>query len=181
MKTFNVLSVAVLSCVLLVAGCSTTPKSESKRAALEASSEATLTQFRSMANGDHAKLVADAKAVAVFPSIAKGAAGIGGAYGRGVLYEGGVQVGYAEVTQGTIGFQLGGQAFSEVIVFHTDDAVKDFKAGHVEFDARATAVAADASAAADTAYPGVQVYIFEGKGLMYEAAIGGQKFDYEAK
>ena len=116
---------------------------------------------------------------AVFPEVAKGGAGIGGAYGKGVLYENGMVVGYCSVKQATIGAQLGGQTFSEMIFFENQRNVETFKAGDVEFSAEATAVAASKGAAAKADYAeGIAIFILGQQGLMAEAAIGGQKFNY---
>ncbi|MEI8195532.1 MAG: YSC84-related protein, partial [Phycisphaerae bacterium] len=119
---------------------------------------------------------------AVFPSIGKGAIGIGGAYGKGDLYQNGVVVGYCDMTQASIGFQLGGQAYTEILVFETPAAVERFKNGNFRFDAQATAVALKSGAGANAKFAnGVVVFAMDEAGLMYEAAVGGQKFSYQAR
>ncbi len=119
---------------------------------------------------------------AVFPSVGKGAAGIGGAYGKGVLYERGVVVGYCDLSQATIGVQLGGQSYTEIICFETSRAVETFKQGNFRFDAQATAVALKSGAGANAKYAnGVSVFTMDETGLMFEAAVGGQKFSYQPK
>ena len=116
----------------------------------------------------------------VFPSVGKGAIGIGGARGNGLVYEQGRLVGKSTLTQVTIGFQLGGQAFSEVIFFKDKTALDDFTRGNFEMGAQVSAVALTAGASADLAYNGgVAVVTATKGGLMYEASVGGQKFDYE--
>lgn len=118
---------------------------------------------------------------AVFPTVGKGAAGVGGAYGRGVLYEGGVMSGYCDLSQVTIGFQLGGQSYTEIITFENKDAVDRFKRGEFAFDAQASAVAVQSGAGANAKYnQGVAVFTMAETGLMYEASVGGQKFTYQA-
>ena len=77
---------------------------------------------------------------AVFPTIGKGGIGIGGAHGTGKVYAQGKPVGTSKMTQLTIGLQLGGQAYSQVIFFETEDHLKDFTSGNFEFSAQATAV-----------------------------------------
>lgn len=115
----------------------------------------------------------------VFPEIAKGGAIIGGAHGSGVVYDKGGMIGYAEMSQGSIGAQLGGQTFSEIIFFENMTALNHFKSGHTEFSGNASAVAADAGAAATADYKdGVAVFTKPRAGLMFEASIGGQQFDY---
>lgn len=126
------------------------------------------------------KAFADAYGYAVFPSVGKGGLGLGGAHGKGRVYEGGKLVGRSSLTQVTIGFQLGGQAYSEVVLFKTQAAFEDFKRGRLKLDAQATAVALDARAAADLAYRnGVAIVTIAKGGLMYEASIGGQKFSFK--
>jgi lipid-binding SYLF domain-containing protein len=123
---------------------------------------------------------AQAFGYAVFPSVGKGAIGIGGAHGKGLVYETGTLIGKTSLTAVTIGFQLGGQAFSEVIFFKDKAALDDFTRGDFEFEAGASAVALTAGASRDIAYSkGVAVMTATKGGLMYEAAIGGQKFSFE--
>jgi len=122
----------------------------------------------------------EAYGYAVFPSVGKGAIGIGGAHGKGLVYERGTLIGKSSLTAVTIGFQLGGQAFSEVIFFKDKAALDDFTRGNFEFEAGASAVALTAGASRDIAYnKGVAVMTATKGGLMYEAAIGGQKFSFE--
>lgn len=116
---------------------------------------------------------------ALFPEVAKGGAGIGGAHGDGVVYEQGQRIGYAELSQGSIGFQLGGQVYSEIIFFEDKPTLDKFKRGEFEFAAQASAVAASAGAGANADYSnGVAVFTTGERGLMLEASIGGQKFAY---
>lgn len=119
---------------------------------------------------------------AVFPSVGKGAVGVGGAYGKGVLYERGRAVGYCDLSQATIGVQLGGQSYTEIICFENSRAVETFKQGNFRFDAQATAVALKSGAGANAKFTnGVAVFTMDEAGLMFEAAIGGQKFTYQPK
>ena len=140
---------------------------------------------------------------AVFPTVGKGGIGIGGAYGKGQVYRGGKVTGTAKLFKGTIGFQLGGQAFKEIIFLEDKRAYDDFTSGEFEFDATASAVAITAGAQAKagtegatagssagsgtgkqarTNYrKGMAVFVHTTGGLMYEAAIGGQKFSFKAK
>ena len=137
---------------------------------------------------------------AVFPTIGKGGIGVGGAYGEGRAYLHGKYVGDTTMTQLTIGFQLGGQAYSQIVFFQDERAFREFSSGNFEFGAQASAVAitAGAQAAATTAgssagasggkrdattvgtwYKGMAVFTVAKGGLMYEASIGGQKFTYK--
>jgi len=139
---------------------------------------------------------------AVFPTIGKGGIGIGGAYGKGRVYKQGKYVGDASMTQLSLGLQLGGQAYSQIIFLQDRRAFDEFTSGNFEFGAEASAVAitAAASAEASTAgtsagasggrhdattvghwYKGMAVFTVAKGGLMYEASIGGQKFKYTPK
>jgi hypothetical protein len=140
---------------------------------------------------------------AVFPTIGKGGFVVGGAYGKGQVYHGGKVTGEASLVKVSVGFQAGGQAFSEMIFFEDKRAYDEFTSGEFAFDATASAVAitagvqakagtegatAGASAGpatgkqAQTSYhKGMAVFIHAKGGLMYEAAIGGQKFSFKAK
>jgi len=116
---------------------------------------------------------------AVFPTVGKGGVGIGGAYGKGVLYERGKPVGEARLTQVTLGLQLGGQAYSEVIFFENEATLKSFKRGQFAVAAQASAVAAAEGVAAHARYElGVAIFTIAKGGLMYEASVGGQKFSF---
>ena len=116
----------------------------------------------------------------VFPNVGKGGLGIGGAHGNGLVYKGGTVVGEAELKEITVGLQAGGQSFVEVIFFKDKTAFDDFTRGNFEFGAQVSAVALTAGASADLAYNGgVAVVTMTKGGLMYEASVGGQKFEYE--
>jgi len=140
---------------------------------------------------------------AVFPTIGKGAIGVGGAHGSGRVYVKDAYVGDTSMTQVTVGLQLGGEAYREIIFFEDQRAFDEFTSGHFEFGAAASAVAitAGASAKASTSggstagankgkgnaktaggyYKGMAVFSITKGGLMYEASIGGQKFSYKPK
>ena len=116
---------------------------------------------------------------AVFPSIGKGAIGIGGAAGKGVVYQGSNVTGGVNMTQLSVGFQFGGQAYSEVIFFEDADAYKRFVQNEFQFAAQASAVALKSGISADAKYAdGVAVFTMAKGGLMYEASVGGQRFKF---
>lgn len=126
--------------------------------------------------------IESAHGYAVFPSVGKGAVGIGGAYGEGLVYEKGVLIGSSTLSQITIGFQLGGQAYRELICFQNKGALDRFRGGNFEFDAQASGVAVTAGISFDAAYEhGVAIFTMAKGGLMYEASIGGQKFTFSQK
>lgn len=140
---------------------------------------------------------------ALFPTIGKGGFVIGGAYGEGRVYERGKYVGDTSMTQATIGFQLGGTGFSQVVFFQDKRAFDEFTDGNFEFgaEAQATALTASAGASANTSGSsatasggknnaetaggkytnGMATFTITKGGLMYEASIGGQRFSYTKK
>ena len=121
-----------------------------------------------------------ARGYAVFPNIGKGGIGIGGARGSGEVFEEGNVIGRTTVTQVSIGFQLGGQAFSQIIFFKDKKSLERFTEGNFEFGASASAALISEGANASADYSdGVAVLTFSKGGLMYEASIGGQKFSYD--
>ena len=116
----------------------------------------------------------------VIPTVGKAGFGIGGARGKGLLFEGGEPTAEVTMTQLSIGFQWGGQAYSEFLFFEDDTALEHFKGGNYELGAQASAVAVTAGASADAGYEsGVAIFTYAKGGLMYEAAVGGQKFKVE--
>ena len=98
--------------------------------------------------GESGKFFNTAYGYALFPTIGKGGVGIGGAYGKGRVYEKGKYIGDTSMTQITVGFQLGGEAYSEIIFFEDQRALKEFTGGNFEFGAEAQAVAITAGASA---------------------------------
>ena len=133
-------------------------------------------------DADLAKWFAAAYGYVVFPSITKAAVVVGGAAGNGQVFEKGAYIGDAHVTQGTIGAQLGGQSFSEVIFFETKAALDRFKENKFEWTAGLSAVAAAEGKTKDAKYAnGVAVFTHAKKGLMAEASVGGQKFKFTPK
>ena len=152
--------------------------------------------------GESGKYFGKSYGYAVFPTIGKGGIGIGGAYGKGRVYEHGGSVGEVSMAQVSVGFQFGGQAYSEIIFFENKAAFDDFTSGNFEFGANvgAIAITAAASASAGTSgasaaasggkkdaatagefYKGMVVFTIAKGGLMYEATVAGQKFTYTPK
>lgn len=149
--------------------------------------------------GESAKFFGSSYGYAVFPTIGKGGIVIGGAFGKGRVYEKGSAIGDASMTQLSLGLQLGGQAYSEIIFFEDERALKEFTSGSFEFGADASVVAITAAANAKAGSTGISAGASGGKkdattvgkynkgmatftiakgGLMYEATIAGQKFSY---
>jgi lipid-binding SYLF domain-containing protein len=125
------------------------------------------------------RLFNEAYGYAIFPSVGKGAIGIGGAEGRGQVFEKGTLVGMAKLIQGTVGAQLGAQSYSEVIFFESEKALNEFKDGKTAISAALSAAVAADGAGAEAKYQhGVLVYTMQRSGLMFEASIGGQHFKF---
>jgi len=137
---------------------------------------------------------------ALFPTIGKAGFVVGGAYGEGRVYEQGNHIGNTTMMQATIGFQLGGTGFSEVVFFQDKRALSEFTNGNFEFgaEAQATAITAAAGASANTSgssatasggknnattagggyHKGLSTFTITKGGLMFEATVGGQKFSF---
>ena len=125
------------------------------------------------------KLFDSAAGYAVFPTITKAAIGIGGAHGEGQVFTDGKLIGLSSLTQGTIGLQLGAQAYAEVIFFHDKATLDDFAQSEWALSAQATAVAAAEGASSNANYQkGVMVFTVAKGGLMFEASVGGQRFTF---
>ncbi|HET7369804.1 MAG TPA: lipid-binding SYLF domain-containing protein [Gammaproteobacteria bacterium] len=121
----------------------------------------------------------DAYGYAVFPTIGKGGFVVGGAYGTGKVYVDDELIGLSSITQATIGLQMGGQTYSEIVFFKDAAALNQFKQGGYELSAQASAVAVTSGAAANANYSnGVAIFTLTKAGLMYEASVGGQKFSF---
>ena len=130
-------------------------------------------------DGSMNSLFNDAYGYVIFPNVGKGGIGIGGAAGNGAVFENGNLIGMAKMAQLTIGFQWGGQAYREVILFESKEDLDRFKENNIEFSAQASAVAATAGASANAKYSeGVMIFTQTKGGLMYEATVGGQKFKF---
>jgi lipid-binding SYLF domain-containing protein len=169
----------VIATGLLLIACDTAPRTDLDRRALEQDAEQAMQAFIHADPGME-RLFETAYGIAVFPEVGKGGIGVGGAYGRGVVYQEGRMIGYADLTQGTIGLQLGGQSYRQVIFFQNRHALEQFTTGTFEFAAQASAVAATAGASADANYEsGVMVFTLARGGLMAEASIGGQRFSFQ--
>lgn len=116
---------------------------------------------------------------AIFPNVGKGGIGIGGAAGNGAVFQRGSLIGMTKMTQVTVGFQWGGQAYREVMFFETKADLDRFKENNIELSAQASAVAVTAGASANARFiNGALVFTQAKGGLMYEASVGGQKFKF---
>lgn len=140
--------------------------------------EAALERFRKADSGLGALITASAGHV-VFPKAGKGGFVIGGAHGTGLVYEKEKLIGSAKMSQVTVGAQIGGQEFAELILFETADALNQFKESRFEMTAQVGAVAAAEGVSKNAKYvAGVMVFTLANRGLMAEASVGGQKFKF---
>jgi lipid-binding SYLF domain-containing protein len=173
--------VCLLAAAMLFAGCSTAPTSEVKVDELRTAVDNTTRRVESL-DPTLKKHLDNTYAYAIFPTVGKGGVIVGGAYGRGEVYERGAMVGWADISQATIGAQLGGQTFTEVILFESQEAFNNFKNNKLKFAANVSAVAMKSGAADSAKYTnGVLVFVEPKAGLMLEAAVGGQSFSYQPK
>jgi len=152
--------------------------------------------------GESGGFFGDSYGYAVFPTIGKGGIGIGGAYGKGRVYGRGSYTGDTSMTQLSVGFQFGGQAYSQIIFFEDQRAYDEFTGGNFEFSADASAVAITAGASASAGstgssagasggqssattrgnyHKGMATFTVAKGGLMYEAVLAGQKFSYKPR
>ncbi len=181
MKHTRILSCIIISTLiatLAFTGCATAPRTAQERAQLAANVDSTKQAFLQRDPTMQA-LFNDAYAYAVFPRITKGGVGVGGAHGLGMAYKGGKFSGYCSITQGTIGAQLGGQEFRQILFFNNQASFDRFQAGEMELAAQASAVAAAEGAAAVAKYEhDIMIFTMTTTGLMFEASVGGQRFQY---
>jgi lipid-binding SYLF domain-containing protein len=191
------LSLSLLSPILLAEPTADTETAEHKETVQDFSS--TIDIFSN--SPEATAFFKNAYGYALFPTIGKGGFGIGAAHGRGQVYAGGRVTGFTTMTQLSVGFQVGGQAFSQIIFFQDKRAYDEFVSGNFEFDASASAVAITAgvqaragttgSTAGATAGPatgrqfnteyhrGMATFIHAKGGLMYQAVVAGQKFSFK--
>jgi lipid-binding SYLF domain-containing protein len=165
----------------LLVGCSTAPTTPTARDELTQKAVAEREEWNRLDPGLEA-LAKKSEGYAFFPEITKGGLGVGGAYGRGVVFQQNQPIGYADVTQGSVGLQAGGQTYSELIVFENKAAMERFKSNQFEFGANASAILAKNGAAANARFvDGVAIFVRPVAGAMAEAAIAGQRVTYVAK
>jgi lipid-binding SYLF domain-containing protein len=179
MQTFNRVILASVCAVLITACTGWQPdKSKSQTDTMTPEVNAAIAHFKAK-DPSLERFFKNAYGYAVYPSVGKGGFWIGGAYGNGEVFEEGHLIGVTSITQVTVGPQIGGQAYSEIIFFRDQDALQNFKAGNFTFNAQVSAVAATAGAAANADYSnGVAVFTLVEGGLMAEATVGGQKFSF---
>ncbi len=176
----NVLSTGMLmlAAVMLV-GCENAPQSDASRDALNDQTNLAIKQMVAEDAGLQ-RMIDNSYGYAIFPSVGKGAFVVGGAYGKGQVYERGKLIGYSELQQGDVGFQAGGKTFSELIIFESRQSMDRFLAGNFQFGADVSAIVIKTGASGNAHFNnGILVFTLPQGGLMFEAAVKGQKFGYQ--
>lgn len=121
-----------------------------------------------------------ARGYVVYPSVGKAGFGIGGAHGKGIVFEAGKAIGTSSLIQVSIGFQLGGQVYSEIVFFKDSAAMNRFKKGETEISAQVSAVAVTEGVSAKTGFKdGMAIFTMAKGGLMYEASVAGQQLSFK--
>jgi lipid-binding SYLF domain-containing protein len=170
--------VVVAGCAAMNVGCESEPKNQEQQESMRDSARAALTSMQSK-DDTLDDVINHAAGYVIFPNVGKGGLVVGGAQGRGEVFEKSNFIGYAQLQQASVGLQAGGQTFRELIVFQDQAALDRFKAGKVEFAANVSAIALKAGAGASAEFKeGIAVFVQPTGGLMAEAAIGGQRFTF---
>jgi lipid-binding SYLF domain-containing protein len=165
----------------LMAGCGTGSVSKEERDTLVKQAQASRQEWNKV-DPQFEAFAKKGYGYAFFPEITKGGFVVGGARGQGVVYEKGQHIGYADLTQMSVGFQGGLQDYSQLIVFENQAAMDRFKRNEIDFGANATAVIADKGTAMSAQFvDGVAVFVRPTKGAMVEASLAGQKITYLPK
>ena len=179
----RLIGVSLLSVLgLSVAGCSSTgpnaANSDANQVALHDEAKAALEQMKATDAGVQTMLD-KAYAYAIFPNVGQGGLVVGGAPGKGTVYQNGHIVGYATLEQASVGLQAGGQTYSELIIFETPEALNRFENGNFSFGADATASILKAGTAGQTSFQhGIAIYVLPKGGLMAGVSLDGQKFKF---
>ena len=165
--------------ILFGTGCSVTPDTMEGRSNLVGDAESTIGQFRDMDPRTEA-FFENAYAYVVFPKITKGGAGIAGAYGRGVVFRDGMMEGFADVTQGSLGAQLGGMSWSEIMFFENRWTFDKFRSNQFAASANASWAGPKEGGTNTLNYSdGVMIFTMDTRGFAVTAAVGAQQFQYE--
>lgn len=170
----------ITPCVMLflMGGCSTVPKTDEAKAVLTTEVTSTVSLFKTTDPGIN-RFFEQSYGYTVLPKVFKGGIWLGGAGGRGEVFEQNKMIGYCRMSQATLGFTFGGEYFREIIFFRDKEDFDKFKTGEYTFSAQVTGVALSAGAASKIDYKsGMAVFVMTDKGLMVDASLGGQKFNY---
>lgn len=177
MKRHEMIWISVV--LMMMVGCSPQPQKPESKTVLQAEVQEAIAYFKAADPGIQ-RFFDRSAGWAVIPKVFKGAFVVGGAYGNGILYEGGKPTHYVGLSQATLGFSFGGEFFREIIFFREKSDIDRFRSGEFTFSAQVMAVAVKAGAAAKADYrDGMAVFIMSDAGLMVDASVGGQKFTVE--
>jgi lipid-binding SYLF domain-containing protein len=172
MKSFLLMAV-----ILFATTANGQSKAKTKR--MIADSKKSITTF---INTDESmkKLFDHSYAFVVFPNVGKGAFGVGGAFGNGIVYKNNIPIASAKLSQVSIGIQAGGQGYREVVFLENKSNFDEFKENKLQLSAQVSAVIASSGASANASYAnGILIFAQPKGGLMYEISVGGQTFNYE--
>ena len=172
-------SAAAVVAVFMMVGCATAPNTQAERRGLVAEADATVAAMTAK-DPSLQRMLDQSPGYAVFPNIGAAGAIVGGAYGRGVLFEQGRPAGFVELNQGSLGALIGGQTYSQVMVFENESAMSRIKSGNFDVGAEASAVALTAGIADAAQFEnGVAIFQLPKGGLMATAAVNGQKINFQ--
>jgi len=177
------LRTGILAPIVLLAACAASaPATREEAIELDNACWDAIRRFKQAAPGLNDRF-AESAGWAIFPRIDKGAVGIGGAFGRGMAYDRtGRILGFVSLSRASIGFQLGGQSYAELVLFKTRPALRRLTAGDFQLSAETSAVVLkDGAALSATFTDGIMVVTMDERGVMYEASVGGQKLDFERR
>lgn len=173
--------IVIVLCVIAVAGlsgCSTAPKTTEAREVLSAQVDETVAIFKNT-DPEIQSFFDTSYGYAVFPKVAKGAFIFGGTHGKGEVYEQGQMIGYSSLSGASAGFSFGGEFFREIIFFKNKQYFDEFLSDEYTISANLSAVVLTAGAARKSSYDkGKVVFVKADSGLMVDASLGGQKFNY---
>ena len=145
----------------------------------ETEAQAAITAF-TLTDPDLKVFFEKARGYAVFPSVGKAGMGFGGAYGKGIVYEQGKEIGKTSLKQLSMGFQFGGESYREIIFFQDEETLNKFKEGNYEFGPQATAAVVKKGASKNSDFnDGVAVFTQTKGGMMFDVSVAGQKFTFE--
>ena len=181
MKAIKISLISFFVFMIMASGCAVTPKGPEEKAVLKSEADEAVAIMKEK-DPSIQKFFDKSYGYAVLPKIFKGAFLAGYAYGRGEVYEQGAMVGYCNMKQASGGLSVGGEFYREIIFFKEKKDLYKFKDEPYTFEAQITGVALSAGVAAKRDYnSGMAVFIMTDAGLMVDASLGGQKFNYEPR
>jgi lipid-binding SYLF domain-containing protein len=181
MKVIKISLMCFFVFMLIVCGCEIAPKEPEGKAVLASEADEAIAVMKAKDKSIQ-KFFDKSYGYAVLPKIFKGAFIAGVAGGKGQVFEEGTMVGYCNMTQISGGLSFGGEFYREIIFFKDKKDLDKFKTGEYTFSAQVTGVALSAGVAAKKDYKaGMAVFIMTDTGVMVDASVGGQKFNYEPK